>query len=85
MYFVPINKNKLKKHMTKHNKTKNGRKINTYVRNEKYSISFTRPIEGVKDERMHLNVTGVNPVTKKMNKVQLNGRAIAILRKLLAA
>lgn len=71
--------------MTKHKKTNNGRKINTYVRNGKYSLSFTRPTKGVKDERMHLNVTGVNPVTGQMNKVRLDGRAIATLRRILAA
>lgn len=70
--------------MTKHNKTKNGRKINTFVRNENYALSFTRPVEGVKDERMHLNVSGVNPITGKMNKVRLDGRAIASLRRILA-
>ena len=71
--------------MTKHNKTKNGRKINTYVRNAGYALSFTRPVKGVKDERMHLNVTGINPLTKKMTKVRIGGRAIVELRKILAA
>jgi hypothetical protein len=71
--------------MTKKTKTKNGRKINTYVRNGKYTISFTRPVEGVKDERMHLNVTGINPETKKTSKVYLDGRAIAALRRVLTA
>jgi hypothetical protein len=69
--------------MTKTNKTKNGRKVNTYVRNETYSLSFTRPVKGVKDERTHLNVTGVNPITGEMNKVRLDGRAVATLRKIL--
>jgi len=71
--------------MTKHNKTKNGRKLNTFVKNENYSLSFTRPAKGVKDELMHLNVTGVNPITGKMNKVRLNGRAVAALRRILTA
>lgn len=71
--------------MTKHNKTKNGRKINTFVKNENYSLSFTRPVKGVKDETMHLNVTGINPVTKQMNKVRLDGRAVAALRRILTA
>lgn len=71
--------------MTKKTKTKNGRQINIYVRNSNYSLSFTRPVEGVKDKRMHLNVTGINPTTKKMSKVQLDGRAIAALRRMLAA
>ncbi len=69
--------------MTKTTKTKNGRKINTFVKNGKYSLSFTRPAKGVKDEIMHLNVTGVNPITKKMNKVRLDGRAVAALRRIL--
>lgn len=71
--------------MTKHNKTKNGRKINTFVKNENYSLSFTRPVKGVKDEPMHLNVTGINPITKQMNKVRLDGRAVAALRRILSA
>lgn len=69
--------------MTKTKKSKDGRKINTYVRNETYSLSFTRPVEGVKDARMHLNVTGVNPITGELNKVRLDGRAVATLRKIL--
>lgn len=71
--------------MTKTSKTKNGRKINTYIKNENYALSFTRPVKGVKDERMHLNVTGINPLTKKMSKVRLDGRAVAALRRMLAA
>jgi hypothetical protein len=70
--------------MTKTTKTQNGRKVNTFVKNRKYSLSFTRPVEGVKDLRMHLNVTGINPITKQMNKVRLDGRAVAILRRILA-
>lgn len=69
--------------MTKTTKTKNGRKINTFVKNGKYSLSFTRPVKGVKEEIMHLSVTGINPVTKKMNKVRLDGRAVAALRRIL--
>jgi hypothetical protein len=34
---------------------------------------------------MHLNVTGINPLTKKMSKVRLDGRAVAALRRMLAA
>jgi hypothetical protein len=71
--------------MTKTNKTKNGRKVNTYVKNENYALSFTRPVKGVKSEKMHLNVTGINPVTKQMNKVRLDGRAVAALRRILSA
>ena len=69
--------------MTKTTKTKNGRKINTFVKNRKYSLSFTRPTKGVKDETIHLNVTGINPATKQMNKVRLDGRAVAALRRIL--
>jgi hypothetical protein len=71
--------------MTKTTKTKNGRNVNTYIKNENYALSFTRPVKGVKDERMHLNVTGINPLTKKMSKVRLDGRAVAALRRMLAA
>jgi hypothetical protein len=71
--------------MTKTTKTKNGRKVNTYVRNSNYALSFTRPVKGIKSERMHLNVTGVNPLTKKMTKVRLDGRAIVELRRILSA
>ena len=70
--------------MTKTYKTKNGRKVNTFVKNENYSLSFTRPVKGVKDEVMHLNVTGINPITKQMNKVRLDGRAVAALRRVLS-
>ena len=69
--------------MTTHNKTKNGRKINTLVTNKNYALSFTRPVKGVKDETMHLTVMGINPITKKMNNVHLDGRAIATLRRIL--
>lgn len=71
--------------MTKTTKTKNGRKINTYVKNENYSLSFSRPAKGVKDEVMTLSVAGVNPFTNELNRVRLDGRAIATLRRILAA
>lgn len=70
--------------MTKTNKTNNGRKISTIVQNETYEISFSRPVKGVKDETTHLNVTGFNPITGAINKVRLNGRAVAALRRVLA-
>jgi hypothetical protein len=70
--------------MTKTTKTKNGRKVNTFVQNETYEISFSRPTKGVKDETTHLNVTGFNPITGAVNKVRLDGRAVAALRRVLA-
>jgi hypothetical protein len=70
--------------MTKTNKTKNGRKVSTLVRNASYELSFSRPAKGVKSESTHLNVTGFNPATGEVNKVRLDGRAVATLRKILA-
>jgi hypothetical protein len=70
--------------MTKTTKTKNGRKINTFVQNETYELSFSRPVKGVKSETTHLNVTGFNPATGEVNKVRLDGRAVAALRRVLA-
>ena len=69
--------------MTKTNTTKNGRKVSTLVRNTSYELSFSRPSKGVKSESTHLNVTGFNPVTGEVNKVRLDGRAVATLRKIL--
>jgi hypothetical protein len=69
--------------MTKTNKTKNGRKISTLVKHETYEFSFSRPTKGVKDQTTHLNVTGFNPATGEVNKVRLDGRAVASLRSLL--
>lgn len=70
--------------MTKTNKTKNGRKLSTLVTNGSYEFSYSRPAKGVKDETTHLNVTGFNPVTGEVNKVRLDGRAVASLRRILA-
>lgn len=70
--------------MTKTTKTKNGRKLSTLVSNETYEFSFSRPVKGVKDETTHLNVTGFNPVTGEVNKVRLDGRAVASLRRILS-
>lgn len=70
--------------MTKTNKTNNGRKVSTLVKGSTYELSFSRPAKGVKSERTHLNVTGFNPATGEVNKVRLDGRAVATLRKILA-
>jgi hypothetical protein len=66
--------------MTKTTKTKNGRKINTYVKSKSYSLSFSRPVKGVT-----LSVAGTNPFTNELNRVRLDGRAVAALRRMLAA
>lgn len=71
--------------MTKTTKTKNGRKINTYVKNKSFSLSFSRPVKGVKDETVTLSVAGKNPFTNELNRVRLDGRAVAALRRMLAA
>jgi len=70
--------------MTKTNKTNNGRKVSTLVKGSTYELSFSRPVKGVKSESTHLNVTGFNPATGEVNKVRLDGRAVANLRKILA-
>lgn len=70
--------------MTKTNKTNNGRKLSTLVSNETYELSFSRPVKGVKNESTHLNITGFNPVTGEVNKVRLDGQAVATLRRILA-
>lgn len=71
--------------MTKTTKTKNGRKINTYVKSKSFSLSFSRPVKGVKDETVTLSVAGTNPFTNELNRVRLDGRAVAALRRMLAA
>ena len=71
--------------MTKTTKTKNGRKVNTFVKNSEYTLSFTRPTSGVKDETTFLNVSGYNPATGEYGKVRLDGRAVAQLRRVLAS
>ena len=70
--------------MTKTNKTNTGRKVSTLVKGSTYELSFSRPVKGVKSESTHLNVTGFNPATGELNKVRLDGRAVANLRKILA-
>lgn len=69
--------------MTKTTKTKNGRKLSTLARGKTYELSFSRPVKGVKSESTYLNVTGTNPVTGERNKVRLDGRGVATLRRLL--
>ncbi len=71
--------------MTKTKKTHNGKKVATFVQNDSFELYFSRPTEGVKSETTFLNVTGFNPYTGTVNKVQLDGRAVAQLRKLLAS
>ena len=71
--------------MTKTTKAKNGRKVNTFVKNSNYTLSFTRPTAGVKDESTFLNVSGFNPSTGEFGKVRLDGRAVTQLRKVLAS
>lgn len=70
--------------MTKTTKTNGGRKLSTLVRGNSYELSFSRPVRGVKSETTHLNVTGFNPATGEVNKVRLDGRAVAALRRVLA-
>ena len=69
--------------MTKTKKTNNGRKLSTLVQASTFELSFSRPAKGVKDETTHLNVTGFNPITGEVNKVRLDGRAVAALRRLI--
>ena len=70
--------------MIKTNKTHNGRKLSTLARTGTAEFSFSRPAQGVKDETVHLNVTGFNPATGEVNKVRLDGRSVATLRRILA-
>ena len=70
--------------MTKTNKTNNGRKVSTLVKGSTYELSFSRPVTGVKSESTYLNVTGFNPTTGEVNKVRLDGRAVAALRRVIA-
>ena len=70
--------------MTKTRQTHNGRKIATFVQQEEYQLYFSRPAEGVKDQTTFLTVLGENPSTGEFNKVRLDGRAVAQLRKVLA-
>jgi hypothetical protein len=70
--------------MTKTNKTHNGRKLSTLVQTPSFELSFSRPAKGVKSESTHLNVTGYNPITGDINKVRLDGKAVAALRRVLA-
>ena len=70
--------------MTKTTKTKNGRKLSTFVKNDGYSLSFSRPAPGVKSETTFLNVEGYDPVTGDYAKVRLDGKAVAQLRRVLA-
>lgn len=69
--------------MTKTQVTKNGRKVNTFVKNTGYELSFTRPVSG-RREAKHLNITATNPLTGEVSKVRLNGNAIAALSRILA-
>lgn len=71
--------------MTKTKTTHNGKKVATFVQQDSYELYFSRPSAGTKSVSTFLNVTGFNPNTGQENKVQLDGRAVAQLRKLLAA
>lgn len=70
--------------MTKTKTTHNGKKVATFVQQDSYELYFSRPTPGTKSASTFLNVTGFNPNTGQENKVQLDGRAVAQLRKLLA-
>lgn len=70
--------------MTKTKTTHNGKKVATFVQQDSYELYFSRPTEGVKSASTFLNVSGYNPTTGDFNKVQLDGRAVAQLRKILA-
>ena len=71
--------------MTKTKTTHNGKKVATFVQQDSFELYFSRPTPGTKSASTFLNVTGFNPNTGAENKVQLDGRAVAQLRKLLAA
>lgn len=65
-------------------KTSNGRKLSTHVKYGEFEVYFSRPVKGVKSERTNLNVTGINPLTGEKTLVQLNGRNVLSLRKLIS-
>ena len=71
--------------MTKTKTTHNGKKVATFVQQDSFELYFSRPTAGTKSASTFLNVTGFNPNTGTVNKVQPDGRAVAQLRKVLAA
>ena len=71
--------------MTKTQLRNNGKKVSTFVQTGTYECYYSRPVPGVKSESTHLNVSGVNPVTGEIDKVRLDGKAVAALRKVLAS
>jgi hypothetical protein len=71
--------------MTNTKTTKNSQKVQTLVRQANYELYFSRALPGRKDKPTLLDVTGFNPVTGALSKVRLDGRAVAQLRKILAA
>lgn len=79
-----MGKFKPNKHMTKTKTTHNGKKVSTFIKNTNYEIYFSRPVAGVKSQSSHLNLSGVNPQTGERSRVQLDGKAIVALRKVLA-
>ena len=70
--------------MTNTKTTHKGRKLSTFVQTQQFELSFSRPVKGVKNETTYLNVTAINPITGQKNKVQLDGSAVAALRRVLA-
>ena len=79
--FKSKNKNNI---MIKRRTSKNGRKTSTFVKNREYIIAFTQPSAGVKDVPMVLNVEVNDPLTGRWNRVKLDGRAVALLRTVIA-
>jgi hypothetical protein len=69
--------------MLKRRKTKNGRKVSTFVKNRDYSLYLTGPSKGVKDLGTTLSIVGVNPATGLKSLVKLDGRAVSLLRTIL--
>jgi hypothetical protein len=65
--------------------TKNSQKVQTLVRQSNYELYFSRPLPGRKNKPTVLDVTGFNPVTGALNKVRLDGRQVAQLRKVLSS
>jgi hypothetical protein len=69
--------------MTKTIKTHKGRKVSTRVLQNPYELYFSRPAKGVKDQITFLSVQGPNPATGEIERVRLDGRIVAQLRKML--
>jgi hypothetical protein len=69
--------------MLKRRKTKNGRRVSTFVKNRDYSLYLTGPSKGVKDLGTTLTIVGINPAFGRKNLVKLDGRAVSLLRSIL--